>query len=204
MPLVRVSGRDVENFDTFDVAEMTDDDQRNTWSSRQSQLSIGTAASRQSNGTGSSHSRHHNNHHHHAKNNHGHTPETDDMTSLDGSAERASLRNSYMPRGSSNSLGSMSMNSYSMSMNSYSVNSYSINSQEVHSHNSHNQAFPVYETVDNLDEMQHDPRNPFHQRPDSLRKSWGENIPEEDETSMSTMEESSVSPSVQQQQQQQQ
>ena len=58
---------------------------------------------------------------------------------------------------------------------------------------------PLYE--DNLDEAPLDPRHPCGAKPPLHRRGWGEHIPEEDEeTTLSTTEASSVSPSLSQQQ----
>jgi len=216
MPLV--SGRNAESFDTFDVAEMTDHSQQRNWSSRQTTSSgVGGGAA-----GGSAHTPWY------ARHALSPTPETDDITSIGsrgsssggrrseevmdrvgsmGGGGRADTNN--IPRlsqsSTSNSVGSINSyhtNSVSLSNNSDKMN-YSYNS---HNSGSFNSNVPLYETVDNLDEMQHDPRNPFNRaqgqgqgqgQGGTLRDSWGDHISEEDENSISTMEDSSsVSPSV--------
>jgi hypothetical protein len=56
---------------------------------------------------------------------------------------------------------------------------------------------PLYDAMDNLDEMQHDPRNPFNKNPNTRRFGGVDYIPEEDEISLSTMDDS-LNHSVQQ------
>ena len=187
MPLVRVSGRDAESFDTFDVAEMTDN-----WSSRQS--GTGGAASANPRHTKSALSP---------------TLEAEDLTSIDSSGRRSDETDrvgSIPPRGSMSGMHRLSHSSISVgSTNSHYTPPASLsgNFDSAHSnHSPYSSNVPLYETVDNLDGIQHDPRNPFNKshNHNSMRPSWSENIPEEDETSLSTMEDSSVTPgSIQQQ-----
>ncbi|KAL7554989.1 hypothetical protein ACHAWF_018606 [Thalassiosira exigua] len=175
MPLVRVSGSDVESFDTFDVAEMTDSrsqqSQRSGWPSRQP---VGGT-------TASTNFRH-------GKNQP--SCDTDDLTSIDSSGRRSEETDrvgSIPPRGS---FGGASVGSTSVSISANSDNVYQ---------NPYNSHVPIDETTDNIDELQNDPRNPFMKSHNSLRSNWEDYIPEEDETSHSTMEDSSQSPHVQQQ-----
>jgi len=216
MPLI--SGRDAESFDTFDVAKMTDHRTSNQPSQQRRVAGAGGST----------------NNPWYARHTLSPTPEADDITSLGSRGSSSGGRrseeamdrvgsmgvgggrvtadaNNSIPRlsqsSTSNSVGSMNSyhtNSVSLSNNSDKMN-YSYNS---HNSGSFNSNVPLYETVDNLDEMQHDPRNPFNRgqggqgqghggQGGTLRDSWGDHISEEDENSLSTMEDSSsVSPSV--------
>ncbi|KAL7538879.1 hypothetical protein ACHAXR_008849 [Thalassiosira sp. AJA248-18] len=195
MPLVRLIGSDAESFDTFDVAEMTDHrnhqhSHRNTWSSRQSGNGVTAAAAAKSRYTTSSTL--------------SPTPEADDLTSIDSSSGRRSEDTDRV--GSVAPRGMMSGRGQSSSTSVTSMNSFSVNANDNIPHNSQ---WPLYETIDNLDEMEHDPRNPFNrsqnsaQNNNTLRSSWGDhNIPEEEEDETGSLssyaEDSSVTPSLHQ------
>jgi hypothetical protein len=149
MPLVRVGvrGSAAESFDTFDVAEMTYNQQApRNWSSPQ-RVDGGSTA------TATTTARH-------AKPCIPTSAETEDLTSLDSSSGRRSEETDRIDT-----------------------------------------VMPLYDTMDNLDEMHHDPRNPFN-KSQSTRRSWGADcISEEDEISLSTMGDSSVTPTSSMQQQ---
>ena len=200
MPLVRVSGRDGEGFDTLDVAELTfgnshgqQSSHRNTWSSRQSGRQRTSLTSQP-------------------------ILESDDVNSNDSSSGRGSDNTDRLLGGGGSSSipsrGNLSGDKYrgqSGSGSTYSnisvgsLTSYQTGSTDNMIDPSNNNTtfdhmnMPLHGMTDNLDEMEHDPRNPFnksHNSSTNTRPSWTDHIPEEDETSLSTMEESSVSPSV--------
>lgn len=153
MPLVRVpvGGSDAESFDTFDVAEMTYNQQApRNWSSRQASGGGAPATAATTPRFAKP-----------CKNTFIPTSaETDDLTSIDSSSGRRSEGIDRIDA-----------------------------------------VMPIYDVMENLDEMQHDPRNPFNRSPNT-RRCWGvDYIPEEDEISLSTMGDSSVTPSPSMQQQ---
>ena len=172
MPL-RVSSSDA--VDTFDVAEMTDN--RGQHSQRNSDWSS-------SHQTGSANPRH-------IKTALSPTPEADDLT-IDSSwsdrrYEETDRVGSIPPPRSTRGISSSNISVGSASMSS------DINSSPHPYHSNH---VPLYETTENLDEMQQDPRNPFSQS-ETLRASWKEHIPEEDEGTLSSVEDSTEQPQSQ-------
>ena len=148
MPLVRVpvGGSDAESFDTFDVAEMTYNQQApRNWLSRQASGGGKPATAATTPRLAKP-----------CKNTFIPTSaETEDLTSIDSSSGRRSEGTDRIDA-----------------------------------------VMPIYDVMENLDEMQHDPRNPFNRSPNT-RRCWGvDYIPEEDEISLSTMGDSSVTPSL--------
>ena len=153
MPLVRipVGGSVAESFDTFDVAEMTYNQQApRNWSTRQTSGGGAPATAATTSRLAKP-----------CKNTFIPTSaETEDLTSIDSSSGRRSEETDRIDA-----------------------------------------VMPIYDVMENLDEMQHDPRNPFNRSP-STRRCWGvDYIPEEDEASLSTMGDSSVTPTPINQQQ---
>ena len=148
MPLVRVpvGGSDAESFDTFDVAEMTYNQQApRNWLSRQASGGGKPATAATTPRLAKP-----------CKNTFIPTSaETEYLTSIDSSSGRRSEGTDRIDA-----------------------------------------VMPIYDVMENLDEMQHDPRNPFNRSPNT-RRCWGvDYIPEEDEISLSTMGDSSVTPSL--------
>jgi len=134
----------------------------------------------------------------HVKNALSPTLETDDLTSIDSSSGRRSEesdRVGSIPSGGNTGMRGHSAISVGSTNSNYTPNVSLASGNCDNVQPNHNQV-PLYETVDNIDELQHDPRNPFNTS-NSLRAGWGDNIPEEDETSISTVDDSSVAPSVQ-------
>ena len=202
MPLVKVSDNDVASFDTFDVAEMADSrnqQQARGWFSRRArdlshpptkdtstpleeneQTSLDTSI--KTNGTGSA-------------------------GSVAASAARrysagGLSRHSNPSAGSLNSYGHHSAQAISPPKWNYPDDSHY---QQYHKPSSGAQ-HPIYENVENLDEIQHDPRTKKIQMTKyGLDKKFNpislghRHIPEEDGTeSLSTMEESSITQHQQQ------
>ena len=176
MPIVRVSGNDAEVSLSFDVAKM-DDRQR---------------------GGGRSSFNNKSNSRHHSNNNNLHpgTPDTlDDLTSLDTSSGRTwsaeELDRLGSTRGSGTSARRRNSNS-NQSTNSY--YSYSQGGADGDKNGiSHNQ-MSTYNNTDNLDEIEHAPRRSINRKESLVSVGWspGDYIPEEDETSLSTLDEESV------------
>jgi len=202
MPIVRVSGNDAESL-SLDFAKMG---------------SFRSSAAKNNRGGTTSNTSSYNNRNNQLSPT---TPDTiEDLTSLDTSSGRTwnnnvddTTDNNRLPYSRNNSSGSAARrrSSYSAEGGGSTPNSYynspsntadGEKSLSPHRGGGRQQAYNINLPADNVDEMDNDPRNPFNPGKSLVTVGgWtpSDHIPEEDETSLSTLDEHSVTPSLSQQ-----